>query len=204
MEEYEYRGSLVEWARYGEYDGEGEISGYSLVSYLYDERSRPVRSITSYSDGSSLREDFSYTFFDALSGTEALCQQADSTQMRLTHAYSYDARQRLSEDVASLYKDGVLKESVKTSYAYDDLGRMSQKIIRQPSASPASMAGILTNTYSYNLQGRLTGNSNVLRFTIVTVPAKSFEEDLAYSPAGMVTRVMESGSVVSDAERIWL
>ena len=58
VEEYEYRGSLVEWVRYGEYDGEGEISGYSLVSYLYDERSRPVRSITSYSDGSSLREDF--------------------------------------------------------------------------------------------------------------------------------------------------
>ncbi|MGM9787582.1 MAG: hypothetical protein ACI3ZF_01605, partial [Candidatus Cryptobacteroides sp.] len=50
VEEYAYRASLVEWARLGEYDGEGEISGYSLVSYLYDERSRPIRSITSYSD----------------------------------------------------------------------------------------------------------------------------------------------------------
>ena len=172
-----------------ELDGDSEAAGGAVVTYFYDSKERPVRTVTLYPDGTVLTAETDYCFDGSVAGAEYTCTHGGASDV-LTLSSSYDVRGRATAGT-SVLSSGAATASVSSQYAYDALGRPSGR------TSSVSDGATLASADTYNLQQRLVSH------TVRRSGAALFSETLGYDTAPGLpgTSALRSGLVSGRSEQ---
>ena len=122
------------------------VTGYTRITWSYDEKGRPVVVKTRHMDGSEQIEELSYNFAGEVSSTTSTYAYGNRIDV-LSVDYTYDQRGRLKIETATLTPSASAPQTAKVIHSYDDLGR--------PSGTSSLMQNCprLTTSLSYTLQG---------------------------------------------------
>ena len=122
------------------------VTGYTRITWSYDEKGRPVVVKTRHTDGSEQIEELDYDFAGEVSSSTSTYAYGNRIDV-LSVDYTYDQRGRLKIETATLTPSASAPQTAKVIHSYDDLGR--------PSGTSSLMQNCprLTTSLSYTLQG---------------------------------------------------
>jgi len=122
------------------------VTGYTRITWSYDEKGRPVVVNTRHTDGSEQIEELDYDFAGEVSSSTSTYAYGNRIDV-LSVDYTYDQRGRLKIETATLTPSASAPQTAKVIHSYDDLGR--------PSGTSSLMQNCprLTTSLSYTLQG---------------------------------------------------
>ena len=122
------------------------VTGYTRITWSYDEKGRPVVVKTRHTDGSEQIEELDYDFAGEVSSSTSTYAYGNKLDV-LSVDYTYDQRGRLKIETATLTPSASAPQTAKVIHSYDDLGR--------PSGTSSLMQNCprLTTSLSYTLQG---------------------------------------------------
>ena len=122
------------------------VTGYTRITWSYDEKGRPVVVKTRHTDGSEQIEELDYDFAGEVSSSTSTYAYGNRIDV-LSVDYTYDQRGRLKIETATLTPSASAPQTAKVIHSYDDLGR--------PSGTLSLMQNCprLTTSLSYTLQG---------------------------------------------------
>ena len=178
-------------SRLAEIGPDGNVTGYSNMIILYDERHRPVSTKVNYSTGDQLTEQTEYGFAGEILSSSYVHTRGSRSNM-LTQNYVYDDRGRLRTETAVLTLPTGASRSVSNEYIYDDMGRPAQRRMH-------AQGGIQVVTLTdYTLQGWVA--SQEVSVGDVTL----FAENLRYDHGQVFGVSPQYTGLVSTREDIWL
>lgn len=122
------------------------VTGYTRITWSYDEKGRPVVVKTRHTDGSEQIEELGYNFAGEVSSSTSTYAYGNRIDV-LSVDYTYDQRGRLKMETATLTPSASAPQIAKVIHSYDDLGRPSR------TSSLMQNCPRLTKTLSYTLQG---------------------------------------------------
>ena len=125
----------------------GTVTGYSQTALRYDDKARPVCSVTQWTDDTVLKEKTTYNFPGEVIRSVSTFTHGTNTDS-LTVANAYDIRGRVIQIVSSLSHNGTAVASDTTAFSYDALGRPFKTISKAGGASSSMIQECI-----YNLQG---------------------------------------------------
>ncbi|MBQ7709481.1 MAG: hypothetical protein IJT74_06145 [Bacteroidales bacterium] len=125
----------------------GTVTGYSQTALRYDDKARPVCSVTQWTDDTVLKEKTTYNFPGEVIRSVSTFTHGTNTDS-LTVANAYDIRGRVIQTVSSLSHNGTAVASDTTAFSYDALGRPFKTISKAGGASSSMIQECI-----YNLQG---------------------------------------------------
>ena len=122
------------------------VTGYTRITWSYDEKGRPVVVKTRHTDGSEQIEELDYDFAGEVSSSTSTYAYGNKLDV-LSVDYTYDQRGRLKIETATLTPSASAPQTAKVIHSYDNLGR--------PSGTSSLMQNCprLTTSLSYTLQG---------------------------------------------------
>lgn len=167
------------------------VTGYTRITWSYDDKGRPSVVNTRYTDGSEQIEELEYTFAGDVSSSTITYVHGSKVDV-LSVDYTYDQRGRLKIETATLTPSASAPQTAKVIYSYDDLGR--------PSGTSSLMQDCprLTTSLSYTLQGW----TDSLSVTLGNSPL--FLQYLGYdSPSNLSEHVPQYSGMVSMKSEIW-
>ena len=178
-------------ARLAELDSDGNVTGYADVVYQYDTRLCPVMIVTTYGDGSVLRQDISYTFAGEVQSIRYVySHEGEADEFSLSNIY--DGRGRIKSESALLTPSQGGAVRAGAGYSYDDTGRLSHRNVAQDGGT------VLATEIGYSLQGWQTGLSVVLNETPL------FEQTLGYDgEIALASYVPQYSGMVSLKDEKW-
>ena len=178
-------------SRLAEIGPDGNVTGYSNMIILYDERHRPVSTKVNYSTGDQLTEQTEYGFAGEILSSSYVHTRGSRSNM-LTQNYVYDDRGRLRTETAVLTLPTGASRSVSNEYIYDDMGRPAQRRMH-------AQGGIQVVTLTdYTLQGWVASQE------VSAGDATLFAENLRYDHGQVFGVSPQYTGLVSTREDIWL
>lgn len=170
---------------------DGNVSGYTRVTWSYDNKGRPVVVRTSHADGSEQMEELEYTFAgDIASSVSTYIHGGQCDELAVD--YTYDIRGRLTKESAALTVNDLAPQVAEVTYGYDALGRRHRKEVSVPEGK--TVYGIS----QYALQGWQTD------LKVALGPHLLFEQALSYDEDNTLDNyVPQYGGMVSLKEEKW-
>ena len=132
-------------SRIWKFDFNGVPSGYADITWSYDRMKRPVQELMVFNDGTGYRQIREYTFSGDLETMNTYGVNNDSVSTE----YTYDARGRISTEIATINTSVNTPVFATTSHTYDDLGRLSATTVKLRNSVE------LRTERSYTIQGWL-------------------------------------------------
>ncbi|MGN1210252.1 MAG: RHS repeat-associated core domain-containing protein, partial [Candidatus Cryptobacteroides sp.] len=182
---------LLTSSRLAETGPSGEISGFVHRVILYDRKERPVTTVTSWPDGTILKENFIYTFSGEIASSSAELIHGNVTDM-MTESFNYDIRGRKTASSSALSSDDSLSARADVQYHYDILGR--------PSGNDISVNGtqILSSADSLAMQGWTVSRE------IKAAQTPVFSESLIYDGESSLAGVSSSFTgLITEKDEPW-
>ena len=178
-------------ARLAELDSDGNVTGYADVVYQYDTRLCPVMIVTTYGDGSVLRQDISYTFAGEVKSIRYVySHEGEADEFSLSNIY--DGRGRIKSESALLTPSQGGAVRAGAGYSYDDTGRLSHRNVAQDGGT------VLATEIGYSLQGWQT------RLSVVLNESPLFEQTLGYDgEIALASYVPQYSGMVSLKDEKW-
>ena len=178
-------------SRLAEIGPDGNVTGYSNMIFLYDERHRPVSTKVNYSTGDQLTEQTEYGFAGEILSSSYVHTTGSRSNM-LTQNYVYDDRGRLRTETAVLTLPTGASRSVSNEYIYDDMGRPAQRMTHTPTGIQ------VVSLTDYTLQGWVSSQE-------VSVDGVAlFAENLRYDDGQAFGAAPQYTGLVTTREDIWL
>ena len=170
---------------------DGNTSGYTRMTWSYDDKGRPVVVRTSHADGSEQIEELEYTFAgDIASSVSTYIHGGQCDELAVD--YTYDIRGRLTNESVTLTVNDHAPQVAEVTYGYDALGRRHRKGTSVPGGK--TVYGLS----QYALQGWQTDLKLILNGRLL------FEQSLCYDEDNTLDNyVPQYGGMVSLKEEKW-
>lgn len=188
-------------------------------AYYYDSKGRVIQTVEKLPDGEILRTSVKYDFVgNPLTTVQTLKKGTNSTienntginqdgSNALTQVFTYDARGRKLTSAA--YLNSISDTYSAANYSYDELGRLinteTGKTATQGSAvlSPSTTTPVLSNALSYNIQGWMTAQTDLLKKGAAQSTHKSlYSQTLRYHDAAKASTTKSYDGLITEWETI--
>ncbi|MBO7562937.1 MAG: metallopeptidase family protein [Bacteroidales bacterium] len=192
---------------------------YRERAYYYDAKGRVIQTVEKLPDGEILRTSVKYDFVgNPLTTVQTLNKGTNSTiedntgisqdgSNSLTQVFTYDTRGRKLTSAA--YLNSISDTYSAANYSYDELGRLinteTGKTATQGSAvlSPSTTTPVLSNALSYNIQGWMTAQTDLLKKGAAQSTHKSlYSQTLRYHDAAKASTTKSYDGLITEWETI--
>ena len=146
---------------------------YRERAYYYDTKGRVIQTVEREPDGETLRTSVKYDFTGNPLTTVQTCSRQG--QMTFKQTFEYDSRGRKVSSSAKMNASAntvtntIAKTFSAVNYTYDGLGRLTGSERGKTATdgsftlSPSSTSPVLSTSLSYNIQGWMTAQTDVLK-----------------------------------------